>query len=78
MTGGSLLSLVSDVLRVPVEHITEATSAATVGEWTSLAHLQLIKAVEDAYQVSLTPREIRGIRSVADLRTSLRQRGIAP
>ncbi len=73
-----LWPLVANVLRVPVEQITDESAPATVGGWTSLAHLQLVKAVEDTYRVSLSPREIRGITCVGDIRACLRERGVEP
>jgi acyl carrier protein len=71
-----LLQLVADVLDLPVAEIHRDTGPATAGEWVSLRHLQIVAAVEDTYGVSLTPREIRGIRSVGDLSELLRRRDV--
>lgn len=72
-----LLQLVAEVLEVPVTEIHPGTGPATAGEWVSLRHLQIIAKVEQTYGVSFTPREIRGIRSVADLRDFLRRQDVA-
>jgi acyl carrier protein len=72
-----LLQLVADLLERRVTEIDRQTGPATVAEWVSLRHLQIIAAVEDAYGVSFTPREIRGITSVGDLQDFLRRRDIA-
>lgn len=72
-----LLQLVADVLQVPVTEIHPDTGPATAGEWVSLRHLQIIAKIEETYDVSFTPREIRGVRSVADLRDFLRRRDVA-
>ena len=37
----------------------------------------IVAAVEDAYGVSFTPRDIRSIRSIEDLRALLRSRDVA-
>jgi acyl carrier protein len=42
----------------------------------SLRHLQIVAAVEDTYGIAITPREIRAVKSVADLRELLTQRGV--
>lgn len=72
-----LLQLVADLLERRVTDVDPQTGPATAAEWVSLRHLQIIAAVEDAYGVSFTPREIRGITSVADLQDFLRGRNIA-
>lgn len=72
-----LVQLVATVLDMPADEIGPDTGPATAGRWVSLRHLQIIAAVEDAYGVSFTPREIRGIRSMGDLREFLRSRDIA-
>jgi acyl carrier protein len=70
-----LSDLVGAVLDLPADQVGDEMSRGTVGTWTSLRHLQLVAAVEDAFGVSLTPREIRRISSVGDLREALRARG---
>jgi acyl carrier protein len=72
-----LVQLVADVLQLPVAEVTAETGPATTAQWVSLRHLQIVAAVEDAYGVSFTPREIRTIRSLGDLRALLRGRDVA-
>ena len=76
MTGSGLSVLVADVLEVPPDTVSD-DSAAVIGGWTSLQLLQIVRAVEDAYKIRLTPREIRGIRRVGDLRQCLMRRGVS-
>ncbi|MFL6139720.1 MAG: acyl carrier protein [Frankiaceae bacterium] len=71
-----LLQLVADVLELPVAEIGPGTGPATTGQWVSLRHLQIVAKVEEAYDVSITAREIRRIRSVGDLHDLLRARGV--
>jgi acyl carrier protein len=72
-----LVQLVADVLEIPAAELTPDTGPATTGEWVSLKHLRIVAAVEDAYGVSFTPRDIRSIRSIEDLREFLRSRDVA-
>lgn len=72
-----LVELVAELLELPAAEIGPDTGPATTGEWVSLRHLKIIAAVEDTYGVTFTPREIRGVRSVGDLREFLRGRDVA-
>jgi len=72
-----LVQLVAGVLEIPVAEVTPETGPATTAQWVSLRHLRIVAAVEDAYGVSFTPREIRTIRSLGDLRELLRGRDVA-
>jgi acyl carrier protein len=71
-----LETIVAEVLELPVDEIGADTGPATTGQWVSLRHLRIVAAVEDAYGVSFAPREIRAIRSVADLREALRRKDV--
>lgn len=72
-----LVQLVADVLEIPVAEVGPDTGPATTAQWVSLRHLQIVAAVEDAYGLAFTPREIRTIRSLGDLRGVLHSRDIA-
>lgn len=63
-----LYNLVAATLSLPIEQVTDAIDRDSAGTWTSLKHLELAAAVEDAFGVMLTPREIRGVHTVGDLR----------
>ncbi|MFG3604266.1 acyl carrier protein [Micromonospora chersina] len=71
-----LVRLVADVLALPVDEVNAQTGPATTAAWVSLRHLQIVAAVEDTYGIAITPREIRAVRSVADLRELLARRGV--
>jgi acyl carrier protein len=71
-----LVRLVADVLELPVDQVDAQTGPATTAAWASLRHLHIVAAVEDTYGVALTPREIRAVKSVADLRELLARRGV--
>jgi acyl carrier protein len=60
--------IVARVLDLPAGDVHDEMGPKTVGQWTSLRHIQLIAAVEDAYGIRLNPREIRSVRSVSQLR----------
>jgi acyl carrier protein len=51
-------------------------SPATVATWDSLKQTEVVLAVEEAFHVDLTTREILDLKSVASLVAILRQRGL--
>jgi acyl carrier protein len=73
----SFLTVVSGVLNIPIEQLNEQTGPATLGEWTSLKHIQLVAALEDAYDVRFSPREVRSVRTVGGFHDLLSSKGIA-
>jgi acyl carrier protein len=76
VAANDLLAVVGQILEIPLDRVTDDVGPATSGQWTSLKHIQLVAAVEDAYDVRLTPREIRSIRTVGQLRGILASKGV--
>ena len=72
----SLPALLADVLGVAEVRVTEDAGRDLLPEWTSLAHVQVVNAVEEAYGVALSSHEIEKATSVASLRTFLTRRGV--
>lgn len=46
--------------------VDDTTTASDVEGWDSLAHVNLIVAVEKAFEVSFTTKEINGLGNVGD------------
>lgn len=76
-TNPSVEEIVADVLDVPVEEITDDTSPDTTARWDSLQHLNIIMALEEAFQVSFTTDEITQMLSVGIIKILLRERSRA-
>lgn len=66
----------SEVLGVPVEKINDATTPENTPEWDSLQAMNLVVAIEEAFGVKLSTREIVSMRSVGLVRKVLRSKGI--
>jgi acyl carrier protein len=47
--------------------ITDTMTAADVAGWDSLAHINFVVAVENAFAIRMTTREVRGMRNVGAL-----------
>jgi long-chain acyl-CoA synthetase len=54
----------ADVLNLPLDRITLATSPDSVAGWDSVQHLNFILALEQAMAIQLGPEDIDKIRSV--------------
>jgi acyl carrier protein len=78
----SLLLKVTPVFREVFDRpdlvVTEATNAASVEGWDSLAHINLIVALEEAFGVSFTTKEVGAMTCVGDLLKLLEQKGVTP
>jgi acyl carrier protein len=47
--------------------ISEATTASDIKGWDSLAHINLILAVEKAFGIRLVTRDVRSMKNVGDM-----------
>ena len=67
--------VVSRVFGVEAGAVDDATSNATLRQWDSLAHVNLVLALEEAYGVSLTMEDALEATSVGAIKAVLRRRG---
>ncbi len=78
-TGGGgiedqVLASAAQTFGVPVRQLSLASSPKTVVGWDSLAHLNLVFAVEKAFAVRLSPREIMSLDSLGKIADLVRSR----
>lgn len=71
-----LTSLIAAALKVPATEICETTAMANTKAWDSLAHMDLVLAIEDRYKVNLDGDEIARMISAAAIAAVLESRGI--
>lgn len=64
MNEADVFKVISVVLGVPVNQITAESSMDTVTEWDSLAHMNLIIALEDEFGVSIPDDDAANMTSV--------------
>jgi acyl carrier protein len=67
----------SEVLSLPLEKINDSTSPENTPEWDSLQAMNLVVALEEAFAVRLSTKEIVSMRSVGLVRKVLRTKGAA-
>jgi len=71
-----LKAVVASVLRIPVTSVTDDTSPDVVKTWDSLAHLNLVMALEVEFQIALSPEDAMEMLSVGLIRAILKERGV--
>ena len=63
-----------DVFDDPALVLTDETTAADVPDWDSLAHINVMTAIEMTFDVRFSDRELNGFASVGDLKRWLAAR----
>lgn len=69
-------NLIAQVIGIDKKEVTEETSPATEGRWTSLKQLMLISAVEAAYNVRFTISEMKKLSKVGAFLEVLKNKGV--
>jgi acyl carrier protein len=67
----------SEVLGVSAEQITDDTSPDNTPQWDSMAAMNLVVAIEDEFDVTLSTAEIISMRNVAIVKKVLTAKGVA-
>jgi acyl carrier protein len=74
--GPKVAEIFAEVLGLPEANISDDFSPATSPEWDSLQSMNLVIALEDAFAVKFSTREIASMQSVGLVKQALRSRGI--
>lgn len=73
---GRVTPIFRTVFAQPDLVITETTNAETVEGWDSFAHINLIVALEEAFRISFTTKELGELTCVGDLLKQLSAKGV--
>jgi acyl carrier protein len=71
-----LRKLAMEVLRLPEEAVIDSMTLLETETWDSFAHLELIVAIENEFQVSLTADDVAAMTSYGTIRAVLMSRGL--
>lgn len=71
-----LVTIFADVLEIDPGTLTDASSPESVPAWDSLAVMDLVGSIEDTFGIELTTGEIMQMRTLGDIRTILRGKGV--
>jgi len=78
MTSDDLLPEVQEIFRDVLDEpnlvLTRHSNAETVPDWDSLAHVNLITAIEKRFKVKFALGELQGLKHVGDLLDLLAQK----
>ena len=58
--------MASDLFGVPVDKVSAASSPQTIENWDSIQHLNLVLAVEENFDIQLSPEEIEQMKTVGE------------
>lgn len=72
---GKLILVISQALNVPVELLGEESGPESLPQWDSVAHWQVIAAVEKAFSVDFTMDEAASFNCIGRIRQALDTRG---
>jgi acyl carrier protein len=59
--------MASDLFGVPAYQISNASSPETIEAWDSVQHLNLVLALEQKFNLQLSPEEIEQMKSIGDV-----------
>ena len=71
-----LETVFSNILAEPVEAMTDDTSPRTSMSWDSARHIELILAIEAAYNIQFSMPEMTSLHSLGDVRRILQTKGV--
>lgn len=71
-----LSDIIASIIQIDKSSITEETSPAMVGQWTSMKQLALINSVESTYNVRFTISEMKKLNNVGAFLEVLRNKGV--
>lgn len=71
----NLYQIVRNVIGQKDVALDEGSNAESTAGWDSLKNIELIFAIESAYRVRFTVKEVARIRSIGDLRSLLVAKG---
>ena len=67
ITSIKIKQIIAEILKVPVESISEELAVGDIPEWDSLAHVRIIVALEAALDIDLDIEQTLDIEDVEDL-----------
>ncbi len=71
-----LRTIISTILRLPEERVTDDLSAEDVDTWDSLNHISIIGAMEQEFGITLPTENLGALMSVAQLKKLLTEHGV--
>lgn len=70
-----LTEIFHDVFDDESIELSDATTADDIDDWDSLEHITLIAAIEKAFKMRFTMKEVSSMKNVGEMMTILEERG---
>jgi len=70
-----LYDVIASVLGIEADTLNEKSNALNTPNWDSLRHIELILAVENAYNIRFAITEVMGMQNLGDMREILEAKG---
>lgn len=71
-----LKSVLSNVLEIKEDTISDETSPDNVGTWDSLKGLMLVTELEEMFNIKLSMEEVSSVKCVKDIKEALVRHGV--
>ena len=72
-----LREVLMDALLIDPSQYRDDAGPDQIGSWDSLAMVEVAAGVEERFGYAMLPEELIGIRAIGDIKTVLRNRGVA-
>jgi len=76
ITEEKLKNVLSDIFKIEVQSINDDTSEDNVEKWDSLTHLNLVLALEDAFDISFSEEQTVEILNYSLIKLVLQEHGV--
>lgn len=70
-----LITVFSTTLAIPPEQVTDDLRYASISQWDSIAHMSVVAALEEAFNVMIDMDDVIDMNSVGKAREILRKLG---
>jgi len=70
-----LYTLISEVMRIPTEEISDSFSMSNSDAWDSLKHMELIVSIENTFNVDLSADDIVEMIDIKGIKNILKRKG---
>lgn len=76
MSKERVFQIISQVMNVPLDQVHEHSSPETIAKWDSFQHMNLILALEEAFNIKFGDEEMMQMGSAGVILQSLQSKGV--
>ena len=72
-----LYSLLSKVLNIPIEQLSDDSGPETISSWTSFNGYVMLYELENTFNVKFTVDEAMDVKNISDIKRHLKNHGVS-